>query len=80
MIFGKYALRVEEAGEGGAGSKMNLLSYWAVYQNSPSNLVVQVALNLSCHSGNLGLVRRDSCSCLSLRKKKIYSFSAEELK
>lgn len=48
---------------------MDLLSHWAVYQKFRSNLVAQVALTLSCHSGNLGLVRRDSCSCLSLEKK-----------
>lgn len=45
---------------------MDLLSYWTVYQKSPSNLVAQVALTLSCHRENLGLVRRDSCSCLNL--------------
>lgn len=45
---------------------MDLLSHWAVYQKSRCNLVAQVALTLSCHSGNLGLVRRDSCSCLNL--------------
>lgn len=54
---------------------MDLLSHWAVYQKFCSNLVAQVALTLSCHSGNLGLVRRDSCSCLSLGKKKLQFLS-----